>query len=78
MMYELESVQENETSLGFWDTNTVHLISARRPGQMVVKKKKKRNGRIMDFGVPTDHRVKMKESEKEISIKTLLENWKKL
>ena len=31
----------------------------------------------MDFAVPANHRVKMKESEKEISTQTLLENWKK-
>ena len=46
--------------------NTNHLISARWPGLMIVKKKKewKRTYRIVDFAIPVDSKVKIKESEK--------------
>ena len=42
---------------------TDHLISARRPDLIVIKKKK-RNCKIVDFAVPADHRIKLRESEK--------------
>ena len=32
----------------------------------------------MDFAVPADHRIKLKEYEKKISTLTFLVNWKKL
>ena len=46
------------------------LISARRPDiTIIIKKKKKkkpnRTCKIVDFGVPVDHRIKQKESEKK-------------
>ena len=68
---------------------TDHLISARRPDLKIInkkkqknknkkkkkrKKKQKRTWKIVDFAVPADHRVKLKESEKNTS--TLLRNWK--
>ena len=40
------------------------------------QKKKKKICKIVDFAVPADHRIILKESEKKISISTLLENWK--
>ena len=53
---------------------TDHLISARQPDPMIVKKKKKkkkkekketkRTCRIVDFAVPADHRIKLKENKK--------------
>ena len=45
--------------------NDIHklLISARRP-ELIVINKKMRTCKIVDFAVPTDHRVKLKESEK--------------
>ena len=46
-----------------------HLISARRPDLIIIYKKK-RTSRIVDFAVPADHRVKLKE--REISTRTLL------
>ena len=62
-----------------------HLITVRRPDLLIInkkkkkkkkeKKKKKRNCRIVDFDVPTDHRVKLKENEKK---DTLLGNWKSM
>ena len=40
-----------------------HLISARRP-DLIITNKKKRSCKIIDFAVPADHRIKLKESEK--------------
>ena len=56
-----------------WDfeIQTDHLISTRRPDLIVIikkkkkKKKKKRTCKIVDFAVPADHRIKLKESEKK-------------
>ena len=40
-----------------------HLIPARRPDLIIInKKKKKRICKIVDFAVPADHRIKLKES----------------
>ena len=63
-----------------FEIQTDHLISARRTDLVIVnkkkkkkkrkkkrkkrRKKKKRNCRIVDFAVPADHRVKLKESKK--------------
>ena len=48
-----------------WDfyIQTNHLISARRPYLKVINQK--RTCKTVDFAVPPDHRVKLKESEKE-------------
>ena len=73
-MHNLESILENETKI-LWDfeLQTDHRISARRPRpsdsqkkkkKKKKKKEKKRTCRIMDFAVPVDHKVKVKESEK--------------
>ena len=57
-----------------------HLISSRRPDLVIVNKEKKRENLLkLNFAVPADHRVKMKESEKKkrkINTWTLLENSK--
>ena len=45
------------------NNNNNHLISARR--RDLVKIKKMRTCEIVDLAVPTDHRVKLKESEKK-------------
>ena len=71
-MHSLESVLENETHKLFWDLEiqTDHLISARRTDLIIInkkkkkKKKRKRICRIVDFAVLADHRVKLRESEK--------------
>ena len=46
-----------------WDfeIQTDYLILSRRPDLVI----KKRTGRIVYFAVPTDHRVKSKESDKK-------------
>ena len=63
-------------SLGFQWTNTWHeqkpdhLISARRPNLIIINKKKKKRKKkrtcwIVDFAVPADHSVRLKESERK-------------
>ena len=53
-----------------FNIQTDHLIPARRPDFIIInKKKKKRICNIVDFAVPEDHRINLKEYEK-----TLLEN----
>ena len=60
--HNLESVLENETLKILWDfeIQTDHLISARRPDQVIVNNEKK-TCRIVNITVPADHRVKIKE-----------------
>ena len=51
-----------QTSLGFWDTNrSPNLGQTTRPSN---KQQKKRTCQIVDFAVPADHRIKLKESKK--------------
>ena len=70
------------TSLEFSDTNgSSNLGQTSRPSDSQQKKKKeekknetKRTCRIVDFAVPADHRVKLKERGKRDKYQTLLEN----
>ena len=59
-------VLENDTHILLWDFNiqTDHLIPAWRPGLIIINKKK-RTSKIVDFAVPADHRIKLKECEKK-------------
>ena len=51
-----------QISLGFWDTNgSLNLDQTTRP----CNNHQKKSCRIMDFAVSAEHRVKLKESEKE-------------
>ena len=65
-----------------FDIHTDHLISARRPGLIINnnnnKKKKKRSCKIVDFPVPADHRIKLKECEKKGKYLDLARELKKL
>ena len=65
MVYAL--VLENNTHelLRDFDIHTDHLILARRPDLIIINKKKKRTFKIVDFAVPADHRIKLKECEKK-------------
>ena len=65
-MHNPEPVLENDTHKLLWDfdIHTNHLISARRP-DLVIINKKKRTCKIVDFAVPADHRIKLKECEKK-------------
>ena len=58
-------VLENDTHKLLWDFDiqTDHLISPRRPDLIIINKKK-RTCKIVDFAVPADHRIKLKECEK--------------
>ena len=60
-MHNPSSVPENESHVLLWDFD--HLISARQPDLVIIYKKC--ICRIVDFAVPPDHRVKLKESEKK-------------
>ena len=62
-MHNPVSVLENDAYklLGDFDIQMDHLISARRPDH---NQQKKRTCKIMDFAVPADHRIKLKESKK--------------
>ena len=63
-----------------WDFNIQmdHLIPARRPDLIIINKKKKRTCKIVDFAVPADHRIKLKECEKKDKYVDLAWELKKL
>ena len=46
-----------------FDIQTDHLISPRRPDLTVIRKK--RTCKIVDFAIPAEHRIKLKEYEKK-------------
>ena len=65
-MHNPAPVLENSTHKLLWDfdIHTNHLISARRPDLIIINKKE-RTWKIVDFAVPADHRIKLKECEKK-------------
>ena len=66
-MHKSESVLENETYkiLRDFEIQTNYLITAKRPDLVIIsKKKRKKTCRIVDFAVPVDDRMKIKENEK--------------
>ena len=65
-MHNPAPVLENDLHKLLWDFNiqTDHLIPARRPDLIIINRKKK-ICKIVDFGVPVDHRIILKESEKK-------------
>ena len=81
-MHNPEHVLENDTHKLLWDFNiqTDHLIPARRPDLIIMNKKKKRKRicKIVDFAVPADHRINLKESEKKDKYLDLARESKKL
>ena len=80
-MYNPAPVLENDSHKLLWDFNiqTDHLIPAGRPDLIIInKKKKKRIGKIVDFAVPADHRINLKESEKKDKYFDLARELKKL
>ena len=72
-------VRENSTHKLLWDFNiqTDHLIPARRPDLIIINRKK-RTCKIVDFAVPADHRIKLKECEKKDKYLYFAREWKKL
>ena len=61
-MHNPAPVLENDSHKLLWDFNiqTDHLIPARRPDLIIINKRK-RICKIVDFAVPADHRINLKE-----------------
>ena len=80
-MHNPTPLQENDTHklLWYFDIQTDRLILARRPALIKInhKKKKKNNCKIVDFAVPADHRIKLKECEKKYKYLDLARELKK-
>ena len=78
-MHNPAPVLENSTHKHQWDFNiqTDHLIPARIPDLIIINKKK-RTCKIVDFAVPDDHRIKLKECEKKNKYLDLARELKKL
>ena len=66
----------NSLTWGF-NIQTDHLISARRPDLIIINKRK-RICKIVDFAIPGDHRINLKESEKKDKYLDLARELKKL
>ena len=81
-MHNPASVLENDTHKLLWDFDIQadHLISARRPDQIIMNNnnKKKRTCKIVDFAVPADQWIKLKECEKKDKYLDLARELKKL
>ena len=84
-MHNPEPLLENYTHKLRWDIDieTDHLISARRPDLIIInkkkkKRKKKRNCNCVDFVVPADYRIKLRECEKNDKYLDLAREVKKI
>ena len=79
MHYPAAPVLENATHKLLWDFNiqTDHLIPARRPDLIIINNKRK-TCKIVDFAVPADYRIKLKECEKKDKYLDLARELKKL
>ena len=66
-MHNRAPVLENDTQKLLWDFNiqTDHLILARSSDLIIINNKKMRICKIVDFAVPVDHRINLKECEKD-------------
>ena len=73
------SVLENDSHKLLWDFNiqTDPLIPARRPDLIIINKEK-RICKLVDFAVPADHRINLKESKKKDKYLDLARELKKL
>ena len=78
-MHNPAPVLENDSHKLLWDFNiqTDHQILARRPDLIIINKKK-RICKIVDFAVPADHRINLKEGEKKDKYLDLARELKKL
>ena len=79
-MHNPAPVLENNSHKLLWDFNiqTDLLIPLRRPDLIIINKKKKRICKIVDFAVPADHTINLKESEKKDKYLDLARELKKL
>ena len=77
-MHKPAPVLKNDTHKLLWDFNiqTDHLIPARRPDRIIINKKK-RVCKIVDFAVPADHGINLKECEKKDKYLNLARELKK-
>ena len=78
-MHNPAPVLENDSHKLLWDFNmqTDPLIPARRPDLIIINKKK-RICKIVDFAVPADHWINLKECEKKDKYIDLARELKKL
>ena len=78
-MHKPPPVLENATHKILRDFNiqTDHLIPARRPDLIIINKKK-RTCKTVDFAVPADHRIKLKQCEKKYKYLDFARELKKL
>ena len=76
-MHNPAPVLEKDTHKLLWDIQTDQLISARRLDLKIINKKK-RTCKIVDFALPADHRINLKESEKKDKYLDLARGLKKL
>ena len=68
-----------QTPVRLWYTNgSPYLGPKSRPYNNQQKKKKKKICKIVDFAIPADHRIKLKECEKRDKYLDLAREWKKL
>ena len=79
-MHNPAPVLGNDTHELLWDFSIQrdHLIPARRPDLIIINNKKRRTCKIVDFAVPADHRIKLKECEKKNKYLDLARELKKL
>ena len=69
----------SQTPMGLWHTNrSPNLDQKSRPYNNQQQQKKKKICKIVDFAVPADHRIKLKECEKRDKYLDLVRELKKL
>ena len=78
-MHNPAPILQNDTHELLWDfdIHTDHLISVRRP-DLIITNKKKRTCKIVNFFIPADHRIKLKECEKKDKYLDLVRELKEL
>ena len=78
-MHNPAPVLENDTHKLLWDFNiqTEHRIPARRPDLKIINNKNEKL-KIVNFAVPADQRINLKESEKKDKYLDLARELKKL
>ena len=77
-MHNPAAVLENDSHKLLWDFNlqTDHLIPAKRPDLIIINKKKIIY-KIVDFAVPVDYKINLKENERDKNL-DLAREFKKL
>ena len=73
-----QHLSKKMTCINSYGTLTYKRIPARRPDLIIINNNKKRIYKIVDFAVPTDYRINLKESEKKDKYLDLARELKKL